>query len=151
MLSPSLPHISIHSIDHLLCMSVCLASYVAWHMSAYPPGLRRAECRLSWLLGSKGRVVGVQTPWWCSRTLSLRHCVCHASSYHIMCRCMSICMHLDAVCPIHHSHRIHMSPHIPMSAGAMSRDQWVTDLHWHTGWSPEDIACRMSVYIWRER
>ena len=32
----------------------------------------------------------------------------------------------------------------------MSRDQWVTDLHWHTGWSPEDVACRMSVYIWRD-
>ena len=44
-----------------------------------------------------------------------------------------------------------MSPHIPMSAGAVSRDQWVTDLHWHTGWSPEDIACRMSVYIYGER
>ena len=23
-------------------------------------------------------------------------------------------------------------------------------MHWHTGWSPEDVACRMSVYIWRD-
>ena len=38
-LSISAHHISIHSLDHLLCMFVCLASYVAWHMSVYPPGL----------------------------------------------------------------------------------------------------------------
>ena len=39
MLSPSLSHISILSLDRLFCMFGCRASYVAWHMPVHPPGL----------------------------------------------------------------------------------------------------------------